>query len=379
MNKLLYSALLLLPALAQAQTETFVVKGTVGPQAGVSKAYLGHAANQQWVTDSAVVKDGHFEFRGTLLEPVRASIAFAHNGMSQRKSQDMKKEFFYLENGTVEITTPDSATKATVRGTVMNEEDAQLHAALKPLYARYNALTKAALAQPDATRKDPARAKALEARLAALDAEENKVRTDFIKAHPASRYSLFVLFDLTSGAPDVMPYVTLYQGLSTGVRSTLRGQRIATLLQKSQKVSVGTMAPDFTQKTPDNVPVTLSSLRGKYVLLDFWASWCGPCRAENPNVLKAYNTFKDKGFTVLGVSLDKESGREAWVRAIQKDGLTWTQVSDLKSFDNAVALAYNVTAVPQNFLVDPQGKIVAINLRGEELQSTLGKLLNKVN
>ena len=379
MRSFLCNALLLLPALAQAQTGNFIVKGTVGAPGDVTKAYLSHAVNQKWVTDSVAVKNGRFEFRGPLSEPVRASIGFGHSGMSQWKSHDVRRDIFYLENGTVVVSTPDSATNATVRGTPVNEEYARLSALLRPLYARHNALAKTSPAKTEATPKDPAHAKALEAKLATIDAEQDKVQTDYVRAHPDSDLSLFILFDLSNGAPDVTPYVGLYQGLSTRMRNTPRGQRIAARLKDAHQVGLGTMAPDFTQKTPDNVPVTLSSLRGKYVLIDFWASWCGPCRAENPNVVKAYNTFKNKGFTVLGVSLDKESAREAWVHAIEKDGLTWTQVSDLKFWDNAVAQAYNVKSVPQNFLVDPQGKIVAINLRGEALQSTLGKLLSKPN
>ena len=133
------------------------------------------------------------------------------------------------------------------------------------------------------------------------------------------------------------------------------------------------MAPDFTQNDAEGKPISLSSFRGKYVLVDFWASWCGPCRRENPNVVAAYNEFKDKSFTILGVSLDQD--KQKWLDAIKNDGLSWTHVSDLAYWNNAVAKKYHVESIPQNYLIGPDGKIVAKNLRGEELRDALAKLL----
>jgi peroxiredoxin len=132
-------------------------------------------------------------------------------------------------------------------------------------------------------------------------------------------------------------------------------------------------AVDFTMPDVNGKPVSLSSFRGKYVLVDFWASWCGPCREENPNVVAAYNQFKNKNFTILGVSLDQN--KDAWVKAIQHDGLDWTQVSDLKYWNNEAAVKYGVNSIPYNFLIDPDGNIVAESIRGSELFSTLSKVL----
>lgn len=138
-------------------------------------------------------------------------------------------------------------------------------------------------------------------------------------------------------------------------------------------VSVGQPAPDFVLNNPDGIPIRLSEYKGKYVLLDFWASWCAPCREENPNIVKQHKAFAAKGFDVLGVSLDDDKGD--WMRAIRYDNLMWNHVSDLKRWDSAVAALYKVDGIPASFMIDPQGKIVAKNLRGPELEKFLAETL----
>ena len=138
-------------------------------------------------------------------------------------------------------------------------------------------------------------------------------------------------------------------------------------------LSIGQKAPDFESLTPTGKTIKLSDLRGKYVLLDFWASWCGPCREENPNIVKQYHTFKDKGFTVLGVSLD--DNQSAWLKAIKDDKLDWAQVSELKRWDSEAGQLYKITAIPTSYLIDPDGMIIGKNLRGSALAEALEKHL----
>ncbi|MBK7869827.1 MAG: TlpA family protein disulfide reductase [Saprospiraceae bacterium] len=143
-------------------------------------------------------------------------------------------------------------------------------------------------------------------------------------------------------------------------------------LDAVKSFAVGGVAPDFAQKTPEGEDLKLSDLRGKVVLVDFWASWCGPCRRENPNVVRVYNQYKEKGFEILGVSLDQDKNR--WLQAIEKDGLTWRHVSDLKGWQNEVAQLYSVSAIPHTILLDAEGKIIARNLRGPALENKLAEL-----
>ena len=177
---------------------------------------------------------------------------------------------------------------------------------------------------------------------------------------------------------DVPQYATVgpvYAALSPELKNTPQGIDYGKMVEGLRAAAIGQSAPIFSQNTPEGKKVSLADYRGKYVLVDFWASWCGPCRAENPVVTKVYNEYKGRNFDILGVSLDNEKSRAKWVKAIADDHLAWTQVSDLKGFENAAAQRYAVQSIPQNFLVGPDGKIVAVNLHGAELRATLAQLI----
>jgi peroxiredoxin len=210
-------------------------------------------------------------------------------------------------------------------------------------------------------------------RYSVIEKEQNAILTAFIKKNPNSYISLIALSQLSGEDLKQNEIEDLFSKLSNDVKNTNWGKSLATSLNKTKATAVGSVAPDFTQNDPNGKPVKLSSLRGKYVLIDFWASWCGPCRKENPNVVRAYQKYKNKNFEILGVSLDND--KAAWLGAIEKDLLTWPQVSDLRGWKNAVAQLYSVESIPQNFLLDPKGVIIQKNLRGKQLEEILEKAL----
>jgi peroxiredoxin len=373
MKKLILSAAMILPFAAMAQ-QGFTINGKVGALNAPAKAYLIYRTPGGQFADSTNIVNGAFTFKGQVEVPVSANIRIKHvQATAARTPLDVLG--FYIENKAISITAKDSVKHAVITGSPVNDDNAKLTAMLKPAVAKMEALQAEYASKTDEDRKNEAYMQTIYARSEKIEKEMQDLSQGFINSNPNSYVALNAFRSVLGYDIDPTTAEPAFNKFSAELKSTPLGKSIQTSIEGAKKSQVGIMATDFTQNDPSGKPIKLSDFKGKYVLVDFWASWCGPCRRENPNVVKAYNTYKDKNFTVLGVSLDRPDGKEAWEKAIKDDGLTWSHVSDLKYFDNEASKMYGVQAIPFNFLVDPTGKIVARNLREEALQTKLAELL----
>lgn len=206
----------------------------------------------------------------------------------------------------------------------------------------------------------------------ALKEEVRKKVSPFLQQHGNTAVAPFLVYQLWPLQYPITEYEGWEKLIADAQKKHPYGQAFITQYETEKMFGYGQIAPDFAQQTPDGQLVKLTDFRGKYVLIDFWASWCGPCRIENPNLVRAYQTHKKNNFTILGISLDRDKGK--WLDAIKADNLDWTHVSDLGFWQNKVAQLYRVSSIPQNFILDPEGKIIGKNLRGEALDIFLDKL-----
>lgn len=293
-----------------------------------SKIYLQRYYNKMFfVIDSAVVRNGSFSFTSRLELPELYGVTDDTTGMSSL--------FVFIEQGNelfIRYDTARGGRNAVITGS--------------PATDRYKAY---------------------------LQNARNVKIEEYIKEQPASIVSAFVLYRYYSpslSAEDIERYTSL---LAPALSHTQYVKLLKDLPATLRARAIGSQAPDFALPAPDGKIIRLYDQLGKYLLIDFWAAWCGPCRRENPNVVRVYNTYKDKGFSVLGVSLDHN--KDAWVKAIAKDELAWPQVSDLQFWNSEPARLYGIRGIPGNVLLDPSGKIIARNLRGEELEKKIASLV----
>lgn len=362
--------LLLLPVFACGQTDTVKsVKQNQSINAAVSGSFT-ITGNIQGLADGDVkitslrgdqtiatgkAKAGAFSLKGSVSEP---GLYWLTLGQEQPR-------YLFLENVPIKIT----GTKATIKdikieGSASHKEFTVFEQTFNPLFANLNALVN----EINQANSEAKKATLMPKYTQAMNNLHNEVEK-FVTARKSSFVSLFVLSATMQSNEDILGVEKLFNVLSDDVRNSQMGKEISGYISYAKVGAIGTDALDFTQNDVNEKPVSLSSFKGKYVLIDFWASWCRPCRIENPNVVKVFNKFKDKNFTVLGVSLDQ--AKDPWIKAIEKDNLTWTNVSDLQQWNNAVAQLYRVQSIPQNFLIDPNGKIVAKDLRGADLEKKL--------
>ena len=327
-----------------SSSKDFEISGIVsGYEDGTSVSFL----NQQTGVPEkqATMEKGKFTIKGNLKEPSFIVLIFGDQPPAIP---------LFIDNSKIKIEgDKNNLENLAITGSKTQDEFAEYSKEIKP-YEKIFA---------EGAEKDAASVAAVE-----------KASENFVKKYPASFVDPIAIIRILQSSQNVALADKLYEMMSNDVKKSDLSKYVNQQLALAKINPIGSQIADFSQADTSGRMVKVSSFRGKYVLIDFWASWCRPCRQENPNVVAAFNKYHQKNFTVLGVSLDQ--AKPAWLNAIHMDGLTWTHVSDLKGWGNEVASLFKVVSIPQNLLIDPKGKIIAKNLRGEALDKKLEELFN---
>jgi len=333
---------------------------------------LEYQAGQNFIKDSAKIETGHFYFKGSLQSPTPARV-YIKGSKHQYADQNIN---FYLENSPIIIwVDKDSMNFSKVSGSSSNNDKDSIEALMVPYYESLRALHKV---QDFASKQHlPSVLKSLDKIYDELPDAQRKLIVDYAFSHPDS-YAITqgLSINFTNNQTELPLLKKIYDNFSAEVKKSPGGNDIAALIKRIERVQLGNKAPDFILPNQNGKQIEFSSFKRKYVLLDFWASWCVPCRAESPFLVKAFHDYKNKNFTIISVSMDEAKDKQKWLDAIKKDNMQWTQLSSLKGYEeNGVRQLYSVQGIPDNFLIDPSGKIIARGLRGEELEKKLAVVI----
>lgn len=367
-----------MPLMASAQTKNFTLSGKIGNLDKPAKVYLDYMDNGVSHEDSTGIVNGVFSFSGHISTIATARMTLDHLGEGKQSAIFRRGDviYFYFDKDQMSMTSNDSLINAKHTGSkIYDEFDSYNHL----IGGTMMELTKQAnidfASGTPEQQKDTSFSNAVGARFhARIDARTRK-QLQFAKDHPNSFFGLVALSESAGIKVDVSNVEPIYNRLNPQLRATDMGIELSQRIKAGSITAVGKQAPLFTQNDLQGKPLSLSSLKGKVVLIDFWASWCHPCRGESPNLKKQYSLYKEKGFEILSVSMDSE--KKNWVQAIQQDGMPWLHVSDLKGWNNEAGRLYGVRAIPACFLIDADGKIIADDVRGETLNKKLAEIFNK--